>query len=118
MIFDNADFGYTQIIVNRPKRKDNGEIEIKGGVSVSDPSLRYKENIPLKDSIDEYFKKEVLPFDSDAYYNTETAKIGYEINFNKYFYKYSAPRTLEEITKDILALEVQTDGVLNDVIKK
>lgn len=117
-IFDNNDFGYTQIIVDRPKRNEKGEIEMKGKNVVPDPSLRDKENIPLKVDIEVYFKKEVLPFASDAYYSMDNAKIGYEINFSKYFYKYIQPRSLEDITKDILALEVETDGVLKDVIKK
>jgi type I restriction enzyme M protein len=85
---------------------------------VADADLRDKENIPLKGNIEEYFVKEVLPFASDAYYSMDTAKIGYEINFNKYFYKYVPPRSLEEIAKDILELEAKTDGVLKDVIKK
>lgn len=117
-IFDNEDFGYTQIIVDRPKRDENEEIEMKGKKPVADPTLRDKENIPLKGIIEEYFAKEVLPFAPDAYYSMDTAKIGYEINFNKYFYKYTPPRSLEEIAKDILSLEDQTDGVLKDVIKK
>ena len=117
-IFDNADFGYTQIIVDRPKRNSKGEVELKGKKPVPDADLRDKENIPLKGNIEEYFAKEVLPFAPDAYYSMDTAKIGYEINFNKYFYKYIAPRSLEEIAKDILALEAETDGVLKDVIKK
>jgi type I restriction enzyme M protein len=117
-IFDNEDFGYTQIIVDRPKRDENEEIEMKGKKPVADPTLRDKENIPLKGIIEEYFAKEVLPFAPDAYYSMDTAKIGYEINFNKYFYKYTPPRSLEEIVKDILSLEDQTDGVLKDVIKK
>lgn len=117
-IFDNADFGYTQIIVDRPKRDEKGEIEMKAKKPIPNPELRDKENIPLKDDVEEYFKKEVLPFVPDAYYTMDTAKIGYEINFNKYFYKYTPPRSLEEIAKDILALETQTAGVLKDVIKK
>ena len=117
-IFDNKDFGYTQIIVDRPKRGTNGEIEMKGKKPVPNAELRDKENIPLKSNIEEYFSKEVLPFAPDAYYSIDTAKIGYEINFNKYFYKYVAPRSLEDIAKDILELEKKTDGVLKDVIKK
>lgn len=116
-IFDNSDFGYTQIIVDRPKKDEKGEIVMKGKNPIPNADLRDKENIPLGGNIDEYIKKEVLPFASDAYYSMDTAKIGYEINFNKYFYKYLAPRSLEEIAKDILVLEAQTDGVLKDVIK-
>ena len=83
---------------------------------MADPALRDKENIPLKQDIQAYFEKEVLPFASDAFYSLETAKVGYEINFNKYFYEYTPPRNLEEITADILKLEAKTDGVLKDII--
>ena len=117
-IFDAEDFGYVQIIVDRPKRNSDGEVETRGNKPVPDAELRDKENIPLKESIEEYFAKEVTPFALDAYYSMDTAKIGYEINFNKYFYTYTPPRSLSEITKDILKLEEQTDGVLKDVIKK
>lgn len=116
-IFDNTDFGYTQIIVDKPKRDTNGVIVTKGKKPIADPDLRDKENIPLKGNIDEYFAKEVLPFAPDAYYDLDTAKVGYEINFNKYFYTYSPPRSLGEIAKDIIDLEEKTEGVLNDVIK-
>ena len=116
-IFDNTDFGYTQIIVDRPKRDEKGEILKKGNKSVTDSELRDKENIPLKQNIEEYFKKEVLPFAPDAFYTMDTAKVGYEINFNKYFYEYTPPRSLEEITADILKLEAQTDGVLKEIVK-
>ena len=126
-IFDNTDFGFTQIIVDRPKRNNNEQIinnneklgkiiTDKKGNPVADPALRDKENIPLKQDIQAYFEKEVLPFASDAFYSLETAKVGYEINFNKYFYEYTPPRNLEEITADILKLEAKTDGVLKDII--
>ena len=117
-IFDNSDFGFTQIIVDRPLKDENGKtLKDAKNKPKADSSLRDKENIPLKQDIQEYFVKEVLPFAPDAFYTMDTAKIGYEINFNKYFYEYKPPRTLEEITNDILKLEAQTDGVLKEIIK-
>ena len=116
-IFDNADFVYTQIIVDRPKRDDNDEIIMKGKKVEVDAKLRDKENIPLKQDIQEYFEREVLPFAPDAFYNIESSKIGYEINFNKYFYEYTPPRELSDIIADILELEKKTDGVLKEIIK-
>lgn len=117
-IFDNTDFGYTQIIVDRPKKDDKGKILMKGKNFIPDTEFRDNESIPLKENIEKYFAREVMPFAPDAYYNMDTARVGYEINFNKYFYTYTPPRSLDEITKDILKLEEQTDGVLKDVIKK
>lgn len=66
-----------------------------------DPRLRDTENVPLKEDIDEYFQWEVLTYYSDAWMDRKKDKIGYEINFTKYFYKYEPPRPLEEIEKDI-----------------
>jgi type I restriction enzyme M protein len=84
---------------------------------IADTSLRDTENIPLKEDIQEYFEREVLPFAPDAWIKDEEPKVGYEINFNKYFYEYVPPRDLEDIKKDILALDSEVDGVLEDVIK-
>jgi type I restriction enzyme M protein len=78
--------------------------------------LRDKENIPLKDDIQGYFEREVLPFAPDAWISDKERKVGYEISFNKYFYEYVPPRSLEDITRDILALEAETDGVLKEII--
>lgn len=117
-IFDNEDFGYWQITVERPLRdgkriivKDN-----KGKLKV-DASLRDTENVPLKDDIKKYFEKEVLPHMPDAWIDEEKTRKGYEISFTKYFYEYKPLRSLEEIKKDILALEKQTEGMLKEVIK-
>lgn len=117
-IFDNEDFGYTQVIVERPKLDKNGTIIDKKWKPESDADLRDKENIPLKDNIQAYFEREVLPFAPDAWISEKEQKVGYEINFNKYFYEYTAPRSIEDITKDILALEKETDGVLKEIIEQ
>lgn len=116
-IFDNEDFGYTKVTVERPTVGENGKIQKdKLGNLKPDTSLRDYEKIPLKDDIDEYFKREVLPHVSDAWMDRNKDKIGYEISFNKYFYKYQTLRSLEDIKKDILALEKETEGLLNEVL--
>ena len=116
-IFDNDDFGYTQIQTQQPKRDETGNIILKKGKPEPDIKFNDKENIPLKMDIQEYFDREVLPFAPDAFYTIDTAKVGYEINFNKYFYEYTPPRELADIVKDIFALEKETDGVLKGIIK-
>lgn len=115
-IFDNEDFGYTQITVERPKRDEFGKIVMKKGVPVPDNSLKDKENVPLKENIQEYFEREVLPFAPEAWISDKEQKIGYEINFNKYFYEYSPPRSLDDIRKDILKLEEESENVLQEII--
>lgn len=116
-IFDNEDFAYSRITVERPKRNEKGKIEIdKKGNPLPDAELRDFENVPLKEDIDKYFKREVLPHLPDAWIDQSKTKIGYEINFTKYFYQYKPLRSLQDIRKDILDLEKETEGMIKDVI--
>jgi len=71
----------------------------------------------LKEDVEEYFEREVLPHLPDAWIDHGKTKVGYEINFTKYFYQYKPLRSLEEIKKDILALEAETDGMIKEVIQ-
>jgi type I restriction enzyme M protein len=82
----------------------------------ADADLRDYENVPLSQDIGEYFEREVLAHVPDAWMDeTKTVK-GYEISFTRYFYTYVPPRSLEEITAEILALEKETDGILSDIV--
>ena len=116
-IFNNGDFGYSQITVERPLKDEKGNIvkDSKGKLK-ADPKIRDTENVPLKEDIQEYFKREVAPFVSDAWIDETKTKVGYEINFTKYFYEYKPLRSLEEITKDILDLEKESDGLLKEIL--
>lgn len=117
-IFDNEDFGYAQITVNRPLKDEKGKIVTDSkGKPKPDPKLKDSENIPLKEDIQEFFEREVLPFAPDAWWDKKDTKIGYEINFAKYFYKHQPPRALTEIAKDIFAIEQETDGLLKEIIE-
>jgi type I restriction enzyme M protein len=118
IILDNTDFGYSQITVHQPEKDEKGNIVLDSkGKPKSDTKLKDSENIPLKESIDDFFATEVLPFVPDAWYNAKETKIGYEINFAKYFYQYQAPRSLKNITKDILAIEQETENLLKEIIE-
>lgn len=118
IILDNEDFGYSQITVHQPEKDEQGNIVTDSkGKPKSDTKLKDSENIPLNESIDDFFATEVLPFVPDAWYNPKETKIGYEINFAKYFYQYQAPRSLKEITKDILAIEQETENLLKEIIE-
>jgi type I restriction enzyme M protein len=117
-IFDNEDFGYAQITVNRPLKDEKGKIvKDAKGKPKSDPKLKDSENIQLKEDIQEFFEREVLPFSPDAWWDKKDTKIGYEINFAKYFYKHQPPRALTDIAKDIFAIEQETDGLLKEIIE-
>jgi hypothetical protein len=72
--------------------------------------------VPLKDSIHRYFKAEVKPHVPEAWINLDTVKIGYEISFNKYFYRHKPLRSLDDVTRDILALEQRADGLIADIL--
>lgn len=88
-----------------------------------DPELRDTENVPLKGDIYVFFDREVKPHVPDAWINTairdhkdgEVGKVGYEINFNRYFYKYQAPRPLEEIESDIKEIEAEISTLIKDL---
>lgn len=115
-IFDNADFGYAKVTVERPLIENGKIVKDSKGKPKPDSSLRDTENIPLKEDIEEYMKREVLPHVPGAWVDEKKTNIGYEINFTKYFYEYKPLRSLEEIRKDILALEEETEGLIKDVI--
>jgi type I restriction enzyme M protein len=82
----------------------------------SSADLRDSEAVPLADSIHRYFKAEVRPHVPEAWINLDTVKIGYEISFNKYFYRHKPLRSLEAVTRDILALEQKADGLIADIL--
>lgn len=84
---------------------------------VADTDLRDTENVPLVEDIEEYFKREVLPFAPDAWIDESKTKVGYEIPFTRYFYKFEAPRSSAEIMQEILELEKELDGSLEEIFK-
>ncbi len=77
--------------------------------------LRDSESVPLKDSIHRYFLAEVKPHVDEAWINLDSTKIGYEISFNKYFYRHKPLRSMEEVASDIVALERQAEGLIADI---
>ena len=80
-----------------------------------DTALRDFENVPLKDDIDAYFEREVRPHVPDAWMDRDKDKVGYEINFNRHFYKYTPPRPLEEIDADLRKAEEKIVRLLREV---
>lgn len=114
-IYNNEDFGYRKITVERPLRGEDGELILKNGKKQPDTSLRDTENVPLTENIQDYFKREVLPFAPDAWIDEKKSKVGYEIPFTRYFYKYEAPQPSAEIMAEILELEKELEGSLQEV---
>lgn len=114
-LFDDKDFGYTKVTIERPLYNEKGEKILKKGQLQVDTSKRDTEQIPLKADIENYIKEEVLPYVPDAFADRSKDKIGYEIPFTRYFYKYNPPKKSEEIMKEILENEASIDGVLKAV---
>ena len=82
-----------------------------------DPALRDFENVPLKDDLDDYFRREVCPHVPDAWMDRSKDKIGYEINFNRHFYKYTPPRPLEIIDAELKQVETAIAGLMRTVVE-
>jgi type I restriction enzyme M protein len=97
--------------------------EVNGKVVVveyePDPELRDTEQIPLLEDggIEAFIRREVLPYTPDAWVKEDATKIGYEVSFTRHFYKPQPLRTLEEISADILAIEKEAEGLLDDLLK-
>lgn len=82
----------------------------------TESDLRDTENVPLKENIYNYFLREVKPHVAEAWINLDATKIGYEISFNKYFYRHKPLRAIEEVTNDILKLEELSDGLIREIL--
>ena len=114
-IFPNTYFGYTKVIVEQPLIEDGKVVLDKKGLPKSDSSLRDSERIPLSQDIEEYYEKEVKPHLPNSWMDRSKDKVGYEINFTKYFYKYKPLRSVEEILTDLHRLEQESDGLFNEL---
>jgi type I restriction enzyme M protein len=98
------------------ERDETAEIcRDRDGNTEPDPELRDTESVPLKESIAEYFKREVLPHVPDAWIDESKTKVGYEIPLNRHFYRYEPPRPLEIIEADIKGLEDEIMTLLREV---
>lgn len=110
-IFNNEDFGYYKIVIESPQVDEDGNKILKKGKPVADTKKRDTENVPMTigreqdEVIKEYFEKEVLPYNSDAWVDFNKTKIGYEIPFTRHFYKYVAPESSDIIAERISTLE-------------
>ena len=99
---------------------DYGYMAAKKNVYVeyeADSDLRDSEKIPIKEDIYGYFQREVRPYVDDAWINLPSTKIGCEISFNKYFYKPTPLRSLEENERDILALDEKSQGFIRSLFE-
>jgi type I restriction enzyme M protein len=117
-IFPNHFFGYTKVTIEQPLIEDGKMVKDKKGNPKSDSKMRDYERIPLGVDVDEYFQREVKPHLPNSWMDREKDSVGYEINFTKYFYQYKPLRSSEEITKDLLELERESELLLNQIIEE
>ena len=111
-IFNNEFFGYTKITIEQPKIEDGVIIRDKKGNPKPDSNLRDYERVPLSDDIEEYFNREVEPHLPNSWIDFNKSKVGYEINFTKYFYKYEPLRSSDDISNDLLELKKESENLL------
>lgn len=117
-IFENVDFGYNKIVIESPTLDEEGNIVYKNKKKVADTSKRDSENVPLDEDIDSYFKREVLPYNENAWIDKKKTKVGYEIPFTRYFYKYIAPEKADDIKAEILEIEEELNGALKELFEE
>jgi len=114
--FDLSPIFIKNIILALSEHDDTADYVLdKNGNKLPNPNLRDSEKIPLKQDIEEYFEKEVKPYYPDAWMDRKKDKVGYEINFTKYFYEYTPPRALEEIESDIKEVIGEIQGLFGEV---
>lgn len=115
-ILENDDFKYFKVTVETPLKDDNGKLVLdKKGNKQANKNLRDFEIIPAKEDFENYMKKNVYPYNPDAYIDTSKTKIGYEIPFVKLFYKYIPPKSSKEIFNEIKQLEKEESLLMKEL---
>lgn len=118
-IFKNTDFGFSRITIESPAVDENQKIikDKKGNIK-ADSNKRDFENVPLEDNIDEYFEREILPYNENAWIDKKKTQVGYEIPFTRYFYKYVVPEESDIIEKRIRKNEKEIMSSLEKLFKE
>lgn len=116
-IYPNTFFGYTKVTIEQPTMKDGKVVLDKQNKPKPDSSLRDFERVPLSDDIQKYYDREVKPHLPESWIDWDKNKVGYEINFTKYFYQYRPLRSTEDIVSDLSKLERESEDLLNQIVK-
>ena len=114
-IYPNNFFGYTKVIVEQPLIEDGVVKTDKKGNTKPDTSKRDSERVLLSESIDEYYNREVKPHLPNSWMDRSKDKIGYEINFTKYFYKYTPLRNLKDISRELKSLDDEIEHLSKEI---
>ena len=118
-IFNNTDFGFYRITIETPIFDENNNIvKDKKGNNKPNSEKRDYENVPLEEDIDEYFEREVLPYNANVWIDKNKTVVGYEIPFTRYFYKYVEPENSEAIEARIRKNEKDIMSSLERLFKE
>lgn len=118
-IFNNTDFGFNRITIETPIFDENNNIiKDKKGNNKPNSEKRDYENVPLKEDIDEYFEREVLPYNANAWIDKNKTVVGYEIPFTRFFYKYVEPEDSDVIEARIRKNEKDIISSLEKLFKE
>lgn len=115
-VLDNDYFGYTKITVETALTDEKGNVILKKGKKQPTKGKTDTEIVPLQDNIDEYFKKNVIPYNANAYMDRTKDKIGYEVPFTRLFYKFVAPRSSDEIFEEFKALSIEEEKLMKEIL--
>ncbi len=115
-VFENEFFGYTKVTVETPVTDEAGNPVLKKGKPQPDKAKSDTEIIPLCENIDDYFAKNVLPYNPIAYMDRSKDKIGYEIPFTRLFYKFTPPRKSDEIFAEFKALTYEEADLMKEIL--
>ena len=116
-IFDNEYFGYTKVMIEQPLKENGQVVTNRKGEPKSDSSLRDYERVPLTEDIETYFNREVQPHLPESWVEWDKNKVGYEINFTKYFYTLQAPSFTSGNHSDLLKLEEESQNLLSQIVE-
>ena len=115
-VFKTQDFGFLELTIEQPKRNADGELVLKKGAKQPDSSLRSTERVRLDQDVNEYFTREVLPhIDQEAWIDLAKTRIGYEINFQQYFYEFQQLEPSETIADRVKARQEEIMSNINAI---
>ena len=115
-VFDNNFFGYTKVCVETALADEKGNLILKKGKPQPVKGKTDSDIIPLSENIEEYFAKNVLPYNVNAYMDRSKDKIGYEIPFTRLFYKFVAPRSSDEIFEEFKTLSIEEEKLMKEIL--
>lgn len=115
-VFENAFFGYTKVTVETAETDEKGKIVLKKGKPVAVKGKTDTESVPLLEDIDEYFKKNVLPYNPLAFMDRSKDKVGYEVPFTRVFYKFVEPKKSADIFEEIKKLEAEESKLMKEIL--